>query len=58
MPMILPKNKEDEWLTPYQPSSEQALEFLQRMEDNELTAYNIGTYVNDETCVELIIQGN
>ncbi|WP_449354315.1 SOS response-associated peptidase [Virgibacillus natechei] len=63
MPIILPKNKEDDWITPLKQSPVQAHEFLQTLEDDELTGYNVGTYVNvaknnDETCIEPIIQGN
>ncbi|UJL47293.1 SOS response-associated peptidase [Virgibacillus sp. NKC19-16] len=63
MPIILPKNKEDDWITPTQKSPSQAHEFLQTIKDDELTAYDVGTYVNaaknnDATCIEPITKGN
>lgn len=56
MPIILPKEKQDEWIRPqvFQPA--QAKQMLEQMEDPVLTAYPVSTYVNhaknnDEKCI-------
>ncbi|MBP1970623.1 putative SOS response-associated peptidase YedK [Virgibacillus natechei] len=57
MPIILPKNKQDEWIKPEQQSPDQAYDFLQTIKDDPLTAYNVNRYVNaakndDAACIE------
>lgn len=49
MPIILPKNKEDEWLQPNQLTPSGAKELLLHMDDEELTAYNVSSHVNKAT---------
>ena len=49
MPIILPKNKEDEWLQPNQLPPTGAKELLLHMDDEELTAYNVSSHVNKAT---------
>lgn len=60
MPIILPKEKEDEWITPHVKSPIQAKQFLDEVEDDTLTAYPVNTYVNkaqnnDEMCIQPLI---
>lgn len=59
MPVILPKEKENEWISPIKFHPEQAHEFIHSIEMEELTAYNVGSYVNaainnDEMCIQPI----
>lgn len=59
MPIILPKDKEDEWIEPYVKEPVKAKQFLHSFETEELTSYPVSTYVNvahnnDPTCVEPI----
>ncbi|HLR70428.1 MAG TPA: SOS response-associated peptidase [Pseudogracilibacillus sp.] len=59
MPIILPKAKEDEWITPYVQSPIRAKQFLEEIIDEKFTAYPVDTYVNkaqnnDETCIKPI----
>jgi putative SOS response-associated peptidase YedK len=56
MPIILPKEKEDEWITPEKYEPTEAREFLFHLEPEEFTAYNVSSHVNaaknnDETCI-------
>lgn len=60
MPIILPKGKEDEWIKPVKQHPNEAWQFLQTMEDDKLTAYNVESYVNaaknnDEMCIQPIV---
>lgn len=60
MPIILPKNHENTWIQPQKKNPYDAHHFLQTMEMDELTAYNVSSYVNkaknnDATCIESII---
>ncbi|WP_096271458.1 SOS response-associated peptidase [Paucisalibacillus globulus] len=55
-PIILPKAMEDEWITPERLEPVEAREFLFQVEPEELTAYNVSSYVNaaknnDESCI-------
>ena len=59
MPIILPKDKEDEWITPQILRPNEASQYLQSIQTEDLTAYTVGSYVNkaknnDETCIEAI----
>jgi putative SOS response-associated peptidase YedK len=59
MPIILPKEKENEWISPIKFHPEQAKQFLDSIEMEELSAYNVGAYVNaainnDEMCIQPI----
>ncbi|AXI08385.1 hypothetical protein CUC15_05330 [Oceanobacillus zhaokaii] len=59
MPIILPKDREDGWITPKKLQPEIAKQFLQTIEIDELKAYNVGNYVNaakhnDLQCIEPI----
>lgn len=59
MPIILPKDKEDEWLRrPFREPLE-AQRFLTSLEIPQLTSYEVSSYVNypqhdDETCIQPI----
>lgn len=57
MPIILPKEKEDDWLT--QPFTQpiEAQRFLTALDDPDLQSYEVSTYVNhpkhdDEACIQ------
>ncbi|ASK61085.1 hypothetical protein CFK37_02165 [Virgibacillus phasianinus] len=57
MPIILPKDKEDEWLSPNEMDPTSAHQFLQSIDVDELTAHDVSSYVNaaknnDKTCIE------
>ncbi|WP_156291719.1 SOS response-associated peptidase [Oceanobacillus salinisoli] len=59
MPIILPKEKENEWIAPTKFHPEEASEFLRTLDLEELTAYNVASYVNaaknnDEMCIRPI----
>ncbi|WP_068677686.1 SOS response-associated peptidase [Oceanobacillus sp. Castelsardo] len=59
MPIILPKEKENEWISPIKLHPEQAHQFLHSVKMEELKAYNVGSYVNaainnDEMCIQPI----
>lgn len=59
MPIILPKEKENEWIQPKQLHPTEAKQFLDSLAPEELTAYNVSTYVNtaknnDPKCIEPI----
>ncbi|GIO27885.1 SOS response-associated peptidase [Ornithinibacillus bavariensis] len=56
MPIILPKNKEDEWIAPEVMEPNKAHEFLFNLEPEKFAAYNVSNYVNtaknnDEACI-------
>lgn len=56
MPIILPKEKEDEWIEPFVKYPEDAREFLNSFEVEPLTAYDVSKHVNkatnnDPTCI-------
>jgi len=57
MPIILPREKENEWIDPFVKHPYDAREFLYSFETDELTAYAVSTHVNkasnnDETCIQ------
>lgn len=56
MPIILPKDKEDEWIKPYVINPIKARNFLTSIRTERLTSYPVSTYVNkasnnDRTCI-------
>ncbi|WP_404458155.1 SOS response-associated peptidase [Oceanobacillus kapialis] len=56
MPIILPKDKEAEWILPQTENPASMHAFLKNIEVDDLDAYNVSTYVNaaknnDEACV-------
>src|SRR5699024_5819108 len=56
MPIILPKDMEDEWITPRQIQPARAKQFIQQINMDEMKAYDVDTYVNaaknnDEACI-------
>ncbi|MGP4108182.1 SOS response-associated peptidase [Virgibacillus sp. L01] len=56
MPIILPKNKEDEWIASGKKHPTEIHQFLQTVEAEELNAYNVSSYVNtaknnDDACI-------
>lgn len=60
MPIILPKDKEDEWISPNEMNAQSAHEFLQSIEVDDLTAHNVSNYVNsaknnDGSCIEPLV---
>lgn len=60
MPIILPKDKEDEWIKPVKQQPNEAWQFLQTVGDDKLTAYNVKSYVNaaknnDALCIQPIV---
>lgn len=60
MPIILPKEKEDEWIDPERIEPVDAYEFLYDLEPEDLTAYNVSTHVNtaknnDESCIAPLV---
>ncbi|SET38020.1 Putative SOS response-associated peptidase YedK [Oceanobacillus limi] len=60
MPIILPKSRENEWIEPHPWKPEEAHQFLQTVEDEEFSAYNVTSYVNaaknnDEACIAPIV---
>jgi len=62
MPIILPKDREDEWIHPYNQNPRAAYEFLEAIEMEELTAYTVDRYVNkainnDPQCIEPVDDG-
>lgn len=57
MPIILPKDLEDDWLKASFQSPKEAQQFLQEVKPDPLTAYTVSNYVNnarnnDVTCIE------
>src|SRR5690625_2091923 len=60
MPIILPKEKEEEWIAPHVQRPVRARDFLDKIEAEELTAYPVDSYVNkaqnnDEACIEALV---
>lgn len=62
MPIILPKEKEEEWIKPEHMETGEAHEFLAGLVEHtqELTAYNVSNYVNaaknnDESCIAPLV---
>lgn len=56
MPIILPKQAEEDWITPVVKQPNVMGDFLQNIEMEELSAYNVSTHVNkaknnDSTCI-------
>ncbi|MBP1948146.1 SOS response-associated peptidase [Virgibacillus litoralis] len=56
MPIILPKNKEDEWIASGKQDPNEIHQFLQTVEAERLNAYNVSSYVNaaknnDDACI-------
>lgn len=61
MPIILPKDKEEEWIRPEMNRAMNAYHFLQCIEMEPLTAYPVSDYINkakniDPTCIEVFEQ--
>lgn len=59
MPIILPKDRQEEWIAPVKMEPIQANELLRTMDDVEMTAYDVDSYVNkaqnnDEMCIKPI----
>lgn len=57
MPIILPKHKEDEWITSTITQPAEAYSFLQSVKTEEFTSYPVSTHVNhaknnDAMCIE------
>ncbi|MBH0231223.1 SOS response-associated peptidase [Halobacillus yeomjeoni] len=46
MPVILPKAQQDDWIQPFKWEAEQAHDFIHQLNMEELTAYNVSSYVN------------
>lgn len=46
MPIILPQDKEDEWINPGLKDSFAAFQFIESVETERLTSYKVGDYVN------------
>lgn len=60
MPIILPKDKEDEWIAPNEMNASSAHEFLQSIQVDDLKAHNVSSYLNsaknnDCACIEPLI---
>src|SRR5690625_4268266 len=60
MPIILPKEKENEWITPRKIQPARAKQFIQQLNMDEMKAYDVDTYVNaaknnDEACIAPLI---
>ncbi|MDY0406853.1 SOS response-associated peptidase [Virgibacillus sp. 179-BFC.A HS] len=61
MPIILPKDKEAEWIRPEKMAPETAQQFLQSLEDEEMKAYDVSAYVNaakhnDAQCIAPLVK--
>lgn len=59
MPIILPKEREDDWLKTSFHTAEEAQQFLKNIESDPLTAYTVSDYVNnarnnDAACIQPI----
>ncbi|MFC2949569.1 SOS response-associated peptidase [Virgibacillus sediminis] len=59
MPVILPKEIEDEWISPQKMQPQEAGGFLESLDDQALSAYDVADYVNaaknnDEQCIKPI----
>ncbi|MDY0407530.1 SOS response-associated peptidase [Paracerasibacillus soli] len=60
MPIILPKNQEDEWIKPQKVKAAGAQQFLERIKVDPFTAYDVSEYVNaarnnDEKCIASLV---
>lgn len=60
MPIILPKEKQDEWIKPQLIQPEVAQQFVTNLEMDAMKAYDVASYVNkannnDKKCIEPII---
>ncbi|HEX6593014.1 MAG TPA: SOS response-associated peptidase [Bacillota bacterium] len=63
MPIILPKDQEDDWISPYEIPPKEAQRFLQSLQTEQLTAYYVNRYVNsaqhnDEKCIAPLIESS
>lgn len=61
MPIILPENKQDDWIAPVQLRPDIAQRFIHQMDMDDMIAYDVATYVNsaknnDETCIAPLVQ--
>ncbi|MEI3606380.1 SOS response-associated peptidase [Pseudogracilibacillus sp. SE30717A] len=59
MPIILPRDKEDAWISQSFTQAKTAYHFLQNLEEERLSAYSVSDFVNnatnnDATCIEPI----
>src|SRR5699024_10262553 len=62
MPIILSKNKQYEWIMQHKLVPQKAGQFVRQPEKDEMTAYDVDTYVNsaknnDETCIVPLAEG-
>lgn len=60
MPIILPKEKEADWIDPHIKKPAEVKHFLDEIDDEEFTAYPVSTHVNaarnnDQTCIAPIV---
>lgn len=60
MPIILPKNKEDQWIRPQVQKPIEVKHFLDRIDVEDLSSYPVGTYVNkannnDQACIQPLV---
>ena len=60
MPIILSKDKENEWIQPEKWNPYEAKQFLDKLQDEEFSKYRVSTYVNkasnnDMKCIESIV---
>src|SRR5699024_371805 len=63
MPIILPENEENNWLQPAFSNPLEAQQFIQNLEPESLTAYNVSNHVNhaknnDPTCIEPLLSSS
>lgn len=59
MPIILPKDKEEQWIKPNFKNEREAAAFIQSTDDIKLKAYSVSNYVNNvrnngEACIEAL----
>ncbi|SDM69970.1 SOS response-associated peptidase [Sediminibacillus halophilus] len=57
MPVILPKEAEDDWIAPVKRSPEEVSSFIEELPSEPLQAYDVSTFVNSpknegETCIK------
>ncbi|WP_430788165.1 SOS response-associated peptidase [Virgibacillus flavescens] len=60
MPIILPKDKENTWISPDEMDANRAHEFLQSIQVDDLSAHQVSSYVNsaknnDDKCIEPLV---
>ncbi|WP_404451428.1 SOS response-associated peptidase [Virgibacillus necropolis] len=60
MPIILPKDKEDEWISPNEMDAGSAYNFLQSIQVDDLKAHNVSSHVNTAknngpSCIEPLV---